>query len=167
MRLGAASATVPLESRAKDLVSEIQDEIREVLRELREVADGIHPTTLTEAGLGPALEAVAERFPVSVTITAPARRFPPVVEAVAYYSTTEVLTIVTRQLSAVEVAVEVSTRGGDLWVRMNAVGVDTRADPPGRYLTPLGSGLRAIGGELLVPTSQGSDFTVAARIPCG
>jgi signal transduction histidine kinase len=167
MRLGAASATVPLDSRAKDLVNEIQDEIREVLRELREVADGIHPSTLTEAGLGPALEAVAERFPVSVTITAPARRFPPVVEAVAYYSTTEVLTIVTRQLSAAEVRVEVSTRGGDLWVRMTGVGVDARADPPGRYLAPLGSAIRAIGGELLIPSPQGPGFTVAARIPCG
>jgi signal transduction histidine kinase len=166
MRLGAASATVPLDGRAKDLVGEIQDEIREVLRELREVADGIHPTALTEAGLGPALEAVAERFPVSVTITAPARRFPPVVEAVAYYSTTEVLTIVTRQLSAAEVRVEVSTRGGDLWVRMTGTGVDARGEAPGRYLAPLGSGIRAIGGELLLPATEGSAFTVAARIPC-
>ena len=167
MRLGAASATVPLDSRAQDLVSEIQDEIREVLRELREVADGIHPSTLTEAGLGPALEAVAERFSVSVTISAPARRFPPVVEAVAYYSTTEVLTIVTRQLSATEVRVEVSTRGGDLWVRMTGIGVDTRADPPARYLAPLRSAIRAIGGELLIPSAQEPGLTVSARIPCG
>lgn len=167
MRLGAASATVPLDSRAQDLVGEIQDEIREVLRELREVADGIHPSTLTEAGLGPALEAVAERFSVSVTISAPARRFPPVVEAVAYYSTTEVLTIVTRQLSATEVRVEVSTRGGDLWVRMTGVGVDTRVDSPARYLAPLRSAIRAIGGELLLPNAQEPGFTVSARIPCG
>ncbi|GAA0219075.1 sensor histidine kinase [Cryptosporangium japonicum] len=163
MRLGAASATVPLDSRAQDLVSEIQDEIREVLRELRELADGIHPTTLTEAGLGPALEAVADRFPVPVTITAPARRFPPVVEAVAYYSTTEVLTIVTRQLHAAEILVEVTAPGGDLWVR--ATGVDAR-DQGERYFAPLASGLRAIGGELFTPSENGSDYTVAARIPC-
>ncbi|GAA3384241.1 sensor histidine kinase [Cryptosporangium minutisporangium] len=172
MRIGAASATVPLDSRARDLVGEIQDEIREVLRELRELADGIHPTTLTEAGLGPALEAVADRFPVPVTITAPARRFPPVVEAVAYYSTTEVLTIVTRQLNAAEIRVEVTTRGSDLWVRTTAVGVgDAHGDQSAKYFAPLGSGIRAIGGELLAPSTEVTDgasvdFTVAARIPC-
>ncbi|MFG1923868.1 sensor histidine kinase [Cryptosporangium sp. NPDC048952] len=168
MRLGAASATVPLDSRAQDLVGEIQDEIREVLRELRELADGIHPTTLTEAGLGPALEAVADRFPVPVTITAPARRFPPVVEAVAYYSTTEVLTIVTRQLHAAEILVEVTAPGGDLWVRATGVGAKDQGE---RYFAPLASGLRAIGGELFTPSTgvtkeAGTDYTVAARIPC-
>ncbi|WP_035856976.1 sensor histidine kinase [Cryptosporangium arvum] len=164
MRLGAASATVPLDSRTQDLVGEIQDEIREVLRELRELADGIHPTTLTEAGLGPALEAVADRFPVPVTIIAPARRFTPVVEAVAYYSTTEVLTIVTRQLHAAEIRVEVTAPGGDLWVR--ASGVGARAEAGERYFAPLASGLRAIGGELFIPSENGTDYTVAARIPC-
>jgi signal transduction histidine kinase len=169
MRLGAASATVPLDSLARDLVGEIQDEIREVLRELRELADGIHPTTLTEAGLGPALEAVADRFPVPVTIFAPARRFPPVVEAVAYYSTTEVLTIVTRQLHAAEIRVEVTAPGDDLWIRATAEGV--RSDDGERYFAPLGSGLRAIGGELFAPGTDdaersGTDYTVTARIPC-
>ncbi|TQS41540.1 sensor histidine kinase [Cryptosporangium phraense] len=170
MRLGAASATVPLESRAQDLVGEIQDEIREVLRELRELADGIHPSTLTEAGLGPALEAVADRFPVPVTITAPARRFPPVVEAVAYYSTTEVLTIVTRQLNAAEIRVEVSALGADLWVRTTGVGaMSTDPARSAKYFTPLGSGIRAIGGELFAPAEDADDdgnYTVAARIPC-
>jgi signal transduction histidine kinase len=170
MRLGAAGATVPLDSRARDLVGEIQDEIREVLRELRELADGIHPSTLTEAGLGPALEAVADRFPVPVTIIAPARRFPPVVEAVAYYSTTEVLTIVTRQLHAAEITVEVTARSGDLWVRTTGVGVGN--DSVGRLFDPLRSGLRAIGGELLTPSEQlvpgehGNGYPVTARIPC-
>ncbi|SHM40497.1 sensor histidine kinase [Cryptosporangium aurantiacum] len=164
MRLGAASATVPLDTRARDLMGEVQDEIREVLRELRELADGIHPSTLTESGLGPALEAVADRFPVPVTITAPARRFPPVVEAVAYYSTTEVLTIVTRQLNAAEIRVEVSARSGDLWVRTTAVGIG--GDHSEKYFAALGGGIRAIGGELLAPSENGTDFTVAARIPC-
>ncbi|MFI5957050.1 sensor histidine kinase [Cryptosporangium sp. NPDC051539] len=169
MRLGAASATVPLEPRAKDLVGEIQDEIREVLRELRELADGIHPSTLTEAGLGPALEAVADRFPVPVTITAPARRFPPVVEAVAYYSTTEVLTIVTRQLNAAEIRVEVSALGGDLWVRTTGVGaMSIDAARSAKYFAPLSSGIRAIGGELFAPAEGADDenYAVATRIPC-
>jgi hypothetical protein len=90
-----------------------------------------------------------------------------VVEAVAYYSTTEVLTIVTRQLNAAEIRVEVSAHGGDLWVRTTGVGAG--GDHGDRYFTPLDSGIRAIGGELFTPGGEAADdadFTVAVRIPC-
>jgi hypothetical protein len=46
-----------------------------------------------------------------------------------------------------------------------------RSDDGERYFAPLGSGLRAIGGELFAPGTEdteraGTDYTVTARIPC-
>src|SRR6266540_4351995 len=53
-------------------------ELRLALAELRELARGIHPVILSEAGLGPALASLAERSPVPVTVAAvPPGRLPP------------------------------------------------------------------------------------------
>src|SRR6202012_1119975 len=42
--------------------------LRAVLSELRDLAHGIHPAVLSQSGLGPALEEVAERLPLPVGV---------------------------------------------------------------------------------------------------
>jgi signal transduction histidine kinase len=60
-------------------------ELRLALAELRELARGIHPVILSEAGLGPALASLAERSPIPVTLTAvPPDRLPARLEETAY-----------------------------------------------------------------------------------
>ena len=44
-----------------EIAAELSDGLKDVSDELREVSRGIHPTILTEAGLGPALRALARR----------------------------------------------------------------------------------------------------------
>ncbi|MCA1701908.1 MAG: histidine kinase [Actinobacteria bacterium] len=69
------------------------DNLQNALRELRELARGIHPAVLTEAGLIIALEALAERAPLPVVIIAdPLPPLPPIVEATAYFVAAEALT---------------------------------------------------------------------------
>ena len=46
----------------------------EVSDELREVSRGIHPTILTEAGLGPALQGSARRSDVPIDVDVETRR---------------------------------------------------------------------------------------------
>src|SRR5918999_724237 len=61
--------------------------------ELRELARGLHPVALTELGLRPALQGLAERAPVRVEISGvPDERLPAPVEAAAYYIVAETLT---------------------------------------------------------------------------
>jgi PAS domain S-box-containing protein len=58
------------------LLDEALRELGEGLDELREIARGLHPAILSEHGLRRALEALAERLPLSVDIEAPAGRLP-------------------------------------------------------------------------------------------
>ena len=67
-------------------------ELKVAIQELRELARGIHPAILTEAGLGAAITALAERSAVPATVSAvPDRRLPPAVEATAYFVVSEAL----------------------------------------------------------------------------
>ena len=73
--------------------------------EVRGLARGVHPTILTEAGLRAAVDALAERTPLPVTVDIPERRFDPTVEATAYFVVAEALTNVARYAAASEARV--------------------------------------------------------------
>jgi signal transduction histidine kinase len=60
-------------------------EVQLALEELRELAHGIYPAVLTDSGLGPALETLADEAPLPVRIeAAPGERLPDSVERAAY-----------------------------------------------------------------------------------
>ena len=78
-----------------------RDELARALEELRELARGIHPAVLTDRGLEPALEALAERAPLPVSLDQmPAERLPAPVEAAAYFVVAEALTNVVKYAGA-------------------------------------------------------------------
>jgi PAS domain S-box-containing protein len=71
------------------------------LEEIRDLASGLHPSVLTERGLGAALEALALRTPVPVELdTLPERRLPEPVESAAYYVVAEALANVQKHARA-------------------------------------------------------------------
>ena len=53
---------------AADVLSRAQDEVEQAIGELRELARGIHPTLLRDEGLQAAVEALARRAPIPVTV---------------------------------------------------------------------------------------------------
>jgi signal transduction histidine kinase len=59
-------------------------EVAATIDELRELAHGLHPTAL-QAGLGPALRELVSRVPVAVEMAATPDRYPPDIEAAAYF----------------------------------------------------------------------------------
>ena len=88
---------------ALDLVTMAGDEAQRAIGELRDLARGIHPAVLTERGLGPALRDVAGRCPIPVDVVEwPEERFPPTVEATAYFVASEALTNVAKYAEAIE-----------------------------------------------------------------
>ncbi|HEX4399626.1 MAG TPA: GAF domain-containing protein, partial [Trebonia sp.] len=107
----AAPGAGELAGRLKGAVTEVT----EVLDELREIAHGIHPAILTVGGLRPALEALARRsaVPVSLDISV-AERLPEPVEIAAYYAVSEALTNTAKHAHASGADVEVAARDGDL-----------------------------------------------------
>jgi signal transduction histidine kinase len=150
------------------LVAETAQGLAGALQELRELARGIHPSVLTEEGLCPALESLAERSAVPVRLLdAPQGRFPAAVEAAAYFVVSEALANTAKHARASEARVAVKQTDSRLVVEVADDGVGG-ADPDG------GSGLRgladrvaAVGGRFEVKSSPGDGTTVVAEIPCG
>ena len=82
------------------LLVQASDELRAARAELRELARGIHPAVLTQAGLAAAVESLAERAPLPVTVTVPARRLEPALESAVYFVVAEALTNIAKHAQA-------------------------------------------------------------------
>src|SRR6267142_2846045 len=75
-------------------LSLLADALGTAMDELREISHGIHPAILSEAGLGPALEALARRsaVPVELDLNLGLRRLSEHVEEAGYYIASEAIT---------------------------------------------------------------------------
>jgi signal transduction histidine kinase len=81
-RGAAATAGVP---ELEVILTSAVEQAQEAASQLRDLAHGIYPAILTEAGLGLALESLAESAPLPVVVRGtPDRRFPEPVERAAY-----------------------------------------------------------------------------------
>jgi PAS domain S-box-containing protein len=167
MTLQAAAAAVEADpAAARELLEEASAELREAIAELRELARGIHPAVLTEGGLDPALRGLATRSAVPAAIVAvPAGRFPPPVEAAAYFVAAEGMTNAARHAEAGKVEVAVSDEDGALAVEVRDDGRGG-ADVEGGGLRGLADRVAALGGELSVRSPDGGGTVMRAVIPC-
>jgi signal transduction histidine kinase len=142
------------------------DQLQAGLRDLRELAAGIHPSILTDRGLGAALGALANRSPVPVELgSVPAERLPSAVETTAYFVVAEALTNASKhaRCRGAQIDFRVAQHWATVEIRDDGVG---GADPSG------GTGLRgladrvgALGGELHVESPSGMGTAITARIP--
>jgi len=153
-------------SRTAALLDSAMKELTAGLAELRELARGIHPAVLTERGLDPALQGLAARAPLPVTVSAAVEgRLEPAVEAAAYFVVMEALTNVAKyaSASAAEVTVEQVNGGVVIGVQDDGVG---GADPTaGSGLAGLADRVAALGGRLMVDSPPGGGTVVRAEMP--
>ena len=143
-------------------------ELRAALVELRELARGIHPAILTEAGLGPAIDTLAERSTVAARVIAlPDRRLSPAVEATAYFVVAEALVNIAKYASATHATVSAECPGDSLRIEIADDGVGG-ADPTSgqRAAWPCGSG-RGHRRQPVDPQPGGGGTRVVAEIPLG
>jgi signal transduction histidine kinase len=155
------------EAAAGAMLDAARDELARALEELRELARGIHPAVLTDRGLEPALEALAERAPLPVSLDQmPAERLPAPVEAAAYFVVAEALTNVVKYAEASTAAVRIRRNGSYAVVEVHDDGVGG-ADPTiGTGLRGLADRLAALDGRLEVHSPPGEGTTVRAEVPC-
>jgi signal transduction histidine kinase len=126
------------------------------LEELRELAHGIYPAILAEAGLGPALETLADeaRLPVELG-DLPPERAPLAVERTVYV--------------VVDESIDEAAGRGAGWLRVGVrrdagrlvVGIEDDGSPRRAQLVHLLDRVGALGGSLDV-----GDTTLRAEIPC-
>jgi PAS domain S-box-containing protein len=147
------------------LVEGAQAELTLALEEIRELVQGLHPRVLSERGLGPALEAVAERslLPVEL-VQLPRERLPAGVEAAAYYIVCEALANAAKHSEASAVTVRVQREGTHTLVEVVDDGVGG-ADPNGSGLRGLSDRVAALGGAFLVSSEPGRGTALRAELP--
>jgi len=96
-------------------LDQASEQLALALSELREFARGIHPAILTERGLAPALQSLADRSPVPATVEATLdRRLPPAIEGTVYFVVSEALANVAKYSKATQVAITLQEHDGEL-----------------------------------------------------
>ena len=141
------------------------DELAAAVKELRELAQGIHPSALSDRGLQPALRIVAARSPVPVELDVTDVWLDPQIAAAAYYIVSEALTNVAKYAEASRVAVRVRETGDQLVVVVEDDGKGG-ADPLGGTGLPgLGDRVAALDGTFSVDSPPGGGTRVRAELP--
>jgi signal transduction histidine kinase len=143
-------------------------ELKLALAELRELARGIHPAILTEAGLAAAISALAERSVVpAVVTTLPDRRLPPNVEATAYFVVSESITNAAKHARATRIGIGAACVDSMLTVEVSDDGVGGADRAKGSGLEGLHDRVAAIGGRLAIDSPPGQGTRILAEIPIG
>src|SRR6202041_305800 len=166
LQVRAAEASVPAAAtELKWELAQVAEGLTDVLHDVREISRGIHPATLSERGLGPALKGLARRAPVPVDLTMRVRRrLPDRVELGAYYIVSEALANVAKHANAELVMVWVEVGRGVLTVSVRDDGVGG-ADPYGSGLTGLRERAEALGGTLQLTSPPGRGTSVDVTLP--
>jgi signal transduction histidine kinase len=115
-----------------------------------------------------ALEELADRAPVPVTVDAelPGRP-PPQVESTAYFVISEALTNVARHSGAARAAVTAAWRDGVLTVEIVDDGAGGADPAGGTGLTGLADRVAVIDGRMLLSSPAGGPTVVHVELPCG
>jgi PAS domain S-box-containing protein len=152
---------------AARLRGDAMDQSRAGIAQLRDLAAGLHPGILTDRGLGAAVEALASRLPVAVSVEDGLdRRLPPPVEASLYFFVSEALTNAVKHARADHLWVRIAADGELLTIDVGDDGIGgARATPDGTGLAGLGDRIAALDGELTITSPPQRGTTLHAAIP--
>jgi signal transduction histidine kinase len=142
-------------------------ELDEARADLARFAQGVHPRSLTDGGLGSALRELVEQAAVPVALDVPSRRFPAPHEAAVFFLCSEALANVAKYADASGARIDVAATGSGLIVR---VADDGRggADPGrGTGLRGLADRVEALGGTLSLTSPLGVGTRLEAVLPIG
>jgi hypothetical protein len=165
LMLRLASKRTEGDSAATASLAEAVAELDEAIEDLRELARGLHPAIVNDAGLVAALESLAEHpgTPVELVVDVPGR-LPDLVEVAAYYLVAECLANANKHSGAGRITVEARLVGGVLEIEVADDGCGGAAIS-GSGLVGLDDRLGALGGRLLIDSDPGLGTTVMGAIP--
>lgn len=152
---------------AARMVEQAHGEVKVALRELRDLARGIHPAILTERGLSAALANVAGRctVPVTVTVDLPDHRPSAAIEGLVYFTTSELLTNISKHSGARSASVRLARAGHRLELNVTDDGRGGATLTPGGGLAGLADRVRAMDGVFTLTSPAGGPTVATARLP--
>jgi signal transduction histidine kinase len=153
---------------ALEEVEEASEQLRIAMEHLRELASGVHPALLVEAGLVPALRSLADVADVPVRIEVDLQeRLPAPVEAAAYFIVSESLANVSKHADAHAATVRVHCAAGRVIVTVEDDGRGGADLGRGSGLAGLSDRVAALDGSLTVVSPPGGGTRVVAELPIG
>jgi signal transduction histidine kinase len=156
LRLARTQAQADGDSHTGSLLTQATDQAQAALGELRDLAHGIYPAILTEAGLAPALATLADAAPLPVEIRDTAQgRYPAAVETAAYLLVAEALDDAAGK-GASHAVVRTVRDGGRLVVTVEDDGTGRTS-----AMVKLADRVGALDGQLAVEPTR-----LQAELPC-
>jgi signal transduction histidine kinase len=155
------------------LLADAAAQLDAAVSELRALARGVHPHLVTQRGLRAAVETLAERAPVPVTVEGDLPRLPALSETTAYFVVAEAMTNVARHAHASHVLVRLGVTDGraELEVEDDGAGgvrLDGAGHGGGSGLLGLRDRVEAAGGTLWVGAGDGGRGTrLRVALPTG
>ena len=157
LRLACAAAQADDDPELATLIASAVGEAQTALAELRELAHGIYPAVLAEAGLASALATLADEAPLPVELgELPADRYAPAIETAGYLAIADAVDDAARR-RATFIFVDVVQAGDRLVVSARDDGA-----PRDSALIHLADRIGALGGSIDI-----GETTLRAEIPCG
>jgi signal transduction histidine kinase len=149
-----------------ELVRQARQEATAAITELRDLARGISPPVLADRGLEAAVQSLADRAGMHVSVNAEIdHRPPPAVENAAYFVVAEAITNAAKHSPGAPVRVTMWHEHAELGIVVADDGAGG-ADPHGGGLTGLRQRVEALDGWLEVRSPVGEGTTVRAILPC-
>jgi signal transduction histidine kinase len=157
LRLARAQAQADGDAPTGSLLTQATGQAQTALDELRDLAHGIYPAILAEAGLGSALATLADAAPLPVQIRDAARGcYPAAVETAAYLLVAEAVQDAAAR-GARHTTVSLAQDGGRLVVTVEDDGADRTSS-----MVQLADRVGALDGSLAVEPTR-----LQAELPCG
>ncbi len=166
--LRVVAGKLPEGAPESSLLESAREELNASLEELRNIARGIHPAILSDHGLSVALESLAARAPVRVTLDVELPERPgPQLEVAAYYLIAEGLTNVAKYAEAESAKIEIMRENGSLIVELTDDGKGGADPEDGSGLRGLADRVEALDGRLKIWSPPAGGTRLRAEIPCG
>jgi signal transduction histidine kinase len=150
---------------AHSLLDGAVGELAAAIDELRELASGVMPAELRE-GLPAALDELAARSTIPVTVHAERERFAEELEVAAYFVASEGLANAVKHSAATRVTITAQRLAGQLVVAVTDDGCGGASEAGGTGLRGLGDRVAAHGGTLRMQSEPGHGTTITAELPC-
>jgi signal transduction histidine kinase len=156
IRIVLAAATAESDERTASIMQDALDQAQDALQELRDLAHGIYPAILVEAGLTPALKTLADAAPIAVEIHDGAEgRYPAAIEAAAYLVVAEAID------DAAGRGATFATVDAMLDASRLVVTAEDDGSQRGSGMVALEDRVRAVGGNLSLEPTR-----LRAELPC-
>jgi signal transduction histidine kinase/uncharacterized protein YoaH (UPF0181 family) len=167
LNLRALRQSLPADQeKLADALDRIGTGLSDAIDELRELARGIHPAVLTEAGLAAALRALVRRCGVPIELDVRVTdRLPPGVEFTAYYVVSEALANATKHAKATVVHVVVDATGDVARIALRDDGVGGADPRRGSGLVGLRDRVEAVGGTMSLHSPVGEGTQLIVELP--